>query len=89
MAVHHPAETTQNYSKEFFSSPIKTSAKTSEFIVEGFVITDLNIGTISQIIEIFFYFWDPLFAVLTDHRQLATKCRREEFTQVARTATTI
>ena len=47
MAVHHPAETTQNYSKEFFRSPIKTSAKTSEFIVEGFVITDLNIGTIS------------------------------------------
>jgi|TARA_B100000513_G_scaffold143015_1_gene65580 hypothetical protein len=46
-AVHHPAETTQNYSKEFFRSPIKTSAKTSEFIVEGFVITDLNIGTIS------------------------------------------
>ena len=40
-------ETTQNYSKEFFSSPIKTSAKTSEFIVEGFVITDLSIGTIS------------------------------------------
>lgn len=37
----------KNYSKEFFSSPIKTSAKTSEFIVEGFVITDLNIGTIS------------------------------------------
>jgi hypothetical protein len=32
MAVHHPAETTQNYSKEFFSSPIKTSAKTSEFL---------------------------------------------------------
>ena len=46
-AVHHPAETTQHYSKEFFRSPMKTSAKTSEFIVEGFVITDLSIGTIS------------------------------------------